>query len=255
MKAIITAAGLGKRSGLNGLIRKELLNVYDFRDGALQLRPILDVLISKFLRFGIREVAVVLDPTDIISQDYIKRIFPFVTVYFQKEKNGFGDALLAARTFIKNEGFILAAGDGMILDLENLKVHLEESIKKGMWTVFVMKVDDPRRYGVAVFEERNGIKEVVKVVEKPEKPPSSYALCALYHLPPQIFDFISYRDGKAELTDAIARCIDSGIMFRAVEVHGSSWVSVGVADDYRLVLESTYQHSMKISGNNSKSKT
>ncbi|MGC8562467.1 MAG: nucleotidyltransferase family protein [Thermoplasmata archaeon] len=254
MKAIITAAGLGKRSGLNGLIRKELLNVYDFRDGALQLRPILDVLISKFLKFGIREIAVVLDPADIISQDYIKRIFPFVTLYFQKEKNGFGDALLSARNFIKNEGFILAAGDGMILDLEELKEPLDESIRKGIWTLFVMKVDDPRRYGVAVLKERNGINEVTMVVEKPDKPPSNFALCALYHLPPQIFDFITYKDGKAELTDAIARCIDSGIIFRAVEVQNSSWVSVGVAEDYRRVLESTYHYAMKLSKMDSKSK-
>ncbi|MEM0133919.1 MAG: sugar phosphate nucleotidyltransferase [Thermoplasmatales archaeon] len=248
MKAIITAAGLGKRSGLNGLMRKELLNVYDFRDGTLQLRPIIDVLISKLFRSGINEIAVVLDPADIISQDYIRKIFPSVALYFQRERNGFGDALLSAKDFVGNEGFILAAGDGMILDLEDLRGPIEESIRNSRWTLFVMRVDDPRRYGVAEIEKMNGFNKVRGVVEKPEVPPSNFALCALYHLPHQIFDFISYKEGKAELTDAIARCIDSGMIFSAVEVPRTSWVSVGIAEDYRHVLESTYRYATKLSG-------
>lgn len=245
MKAIITAAGLGKRSGLNGLIRKELLNVYDVREGNLQLRPILDVLISKFTRMGVGEIAVVLDPSDILSQDYLKRIFPSVRIFYQKEKNGFGDAVLCARDFIEDEGFILAAGDGMILDLEDVEERLRMSERDRRWRLFVMRVENPRRYGVAVLRNGNDLEDVTEVVEKPETPPSNFALCALYYLPPQIFDFITYRDGKAELTDAIAGAIRSGLKFGAVEVQRSSWVSVGLAENYRHVLEATYQHCIK----------
>lgn len=247
MKAIITAAGLGKRSGLNGLIRKELLNIYDFRDGSLILRPVIDVLISKLVRMGISDIAVVLDPSDVISQDYLKRIFPFVRIFFQMEKNGFGDAVLSARDFVRDEGFLLAAGDGMVLDLENFNSRMVGLERENKWTLFVMKVDDPKRYGVAVLRQGTEGTEVTDVVEKPSKPRSNFALCALYYLPPQIFDFISYKDGKAELTDAIARCISSGVKFNAVEVPRSSWISVGMAEDYRNVLESTYLYAMKLS--------
>jgi dTDP-glucose pyrophosphorylase len=45
MKAIITAAGFRSRSGLNGVMRKELLSIDDYRDGSIVLRPIIDVLI------------------------------------------------------------------------------------------------------------------------------------------------------------------------------------------------------------------
>jgi glucose-1-phosphate thymidylyltransferase len=245
MKAIITAAGLGKRSGLNGLIRKELLNVYDFRDGSLILRPIIDVLLTKLGKVGVSDFAVVLDPSDTLSQDYISRTFPSVKIFFQKEKRGFGDAVLAAKEFVDDEGFLLAAGDGMVLDIERFWKAVRRAEMEGTWRLFVMRVDDPRRYGVAVFSNENNLEEVTGVVEKPVNPPSNYAMCALYYLPPQIFDFISYIDGKAELTDAIAEAVKSGIKFGAIEVPRSSWVSVGLAEDYRLVLEATYRYAVK----------
>jgi glucose-1-phosphate thymidylyltransferase len=245
MKAIITAAGLGKRSGLNGLIRKELLSVYDYRNGSLILRPIIDVLITKLIIIGISEIAVVLDPSDALSRDYLTRIFPAVKLYFQKEKNGFGDAVLAAREFIEDEGFLVAAGDGMVLNLESLGEKLREAERGRMWKLFVMRVEDPKRYGVAVLRNEGSLSLVTEVVEKPAHPHSNYALCALYYLPPQIFDFISYKEGQAELTSAISDAIKSGIRFNAVEVPKESWVSVGLAKDYRLVLEATYRHAME----------
>lgn len=244
MKAIITAAGLGKRSGLNGLIRKELLNVYDFRDGSLILRPIIDVLINKLLKIGVQEIAVVLDPSDAISKDYLTRVFPSVRIYFQNEKRGFGDAVLAARNFVSDEGFLLAAGDGMILDMERYADVLKIAETDGEWKLFVMRVEDPRRYGVAVLSRDGGRLNVTGVVEKPKDPPSEFAMCALYYLPPQIFDLISYREGNAELTDAIDKAIRSGMRFGAIEIPRRSWVSVGLAEDYRLVLEETYKHAV-----------
>lgn len=248
MKAIITAAGLGKRSGLNGLVRKELLNVYDFRSGSLILRPIIDVLMTKLEKIGIEDIAVVLDPSDTLTQNYLRRIFPSVKIYFQNERRGFGDAVLAAREFAEGEGFLLAAGDGMVLDIDRYREVLRGAEIDGKWKLFVMRVDNPRRYGVAVLSDERDLKEVTAVVEKPVNPPSNYALCALYYLPPQIFDLISYKDGKAELTDAIAAAIQSGTKFEAIEVPSRSWVSVGRAEDYRLVLEATYRHAVKESG-------
>ncbi len=245
MKAILTAAGLGKRSGLNGLMRKELLNVYDYRENNLILRPILDVLITKLIGIDITEIAVVLDPSDTISRDYLKRTFPSLNIFYQNGKNGFGDAVLAAKEFVSDEGFLLAAGDGMVLDIERLENDLKSSEREKKWTLFVMEVEDPRRYGVAVVRNGNDLSEVTGVVEKPEIPPSNLALCALYYLPPEIFNFISYRDGKAELTDAIAGAIRAGIRFGAIKIPRTSWVSVGVAEEYRSVLEATYHYSLE----------
>jgi glucose-1-phosphate thymidylyltransferase len=245
MKAIITAAGLGARSGLNGIIRKELLNIYDYRNGALVLRPIIDVLIRKLNELGIKEIAVVLDPNDIFAKNYLQNAYPSVSLFYQKERNGFGDAVISARDFVGDEGFVVAAGDGLILDFRGAGKALLDSAKEGRWTLFVMRVKEPRRYGVAVLDRQRLPYRVMGVVEKPTDPPSDYALCAFYYLHPQIFNYIDYKDGKAELTDAIGNAIKSGIEFSAVEIAREYWISVGNAEDYRTVLKTTYNYSAK----------
>jgi len=67
MKAIITAAGFRSRSGLNGVMRKELLSIDDYRDGSIVLRPIIDVLIYNPGQTGVKDIAVILDRKDAIS--------------------------------------------------------------------------------------------------------------------------------------------------------------------------------------------
>jgi dTDP-glucose pyrophosphorylase len=67
MKAIITAAGFRTRSGLNGVMRKELLSIYDYGDGSIVLRPIIDVLIYNPGQTGVKDIAVILDRKDAIS--------------------------------------------------------------------------------------------------------------------------------------------------------------------------------------------
>ncbi|MDA8143605.1 MAG: sugar phosphate nucleotidyltransferase, partial [Thermoplasmatales archaeon] len=112
MKAVITAAGLGTRSGLDGKIRKEMLPVYDIRNGRIVLRPIIDVIISNLLIAGLDEIAVVLDPQDLFTKNYIETNFPEAQILFQIEKRGYGHAVLTAKEFVGKGSFILNAGDG-----------------------------------------------------------------------------------------------------------------------------------------------
>jgi len=53
--------------------------------------------------------------------------------------------------------------------------------------LLLQKVQDPRQYGVAVTKEKRGNKfNVVKVIEKPEKPPSRLAIMPFYMFTPEI---------------------------------------------------------------------
>ncbi|MCL5989079.1 MAG: dTDP-glucose pyrophosphorylase, partial [Candidatus Thermoplasmatota archaeon] len=76
MKAVITAAGSGIRSGLDGKFRKEMLPIYDMRERRIVLRPILDCIITRIARLGINEIAVITDPQDDSTNNYLKRNFP-----------------------------------------------------------------------------------------------------------------------------------------------------------------------------------
>jgi len=245
MKAIITAAGLGTRSGLNGVMRKELLSIYDYRDGSIVLRPIMDVLIYNLERTGVRDIAVVLDREDAISQLYLKETYPSVSIVFQKERKGFGDAILSASDFFDEKGTIVAAGDGIILDFDAAVKTIKEK-REEKWRLFVMKVDDPSSYGVAVLNRKKYPYRVIEVVEKPSQPKSDFAICAFYYLPREILEFIRYDSkGNAELTDAINEAIKSGIDFSAIEISRDSWISVGKAESYKDVLDRSYDFAVK----------
>lgn len=244
MKGVITAAGLGTRSGLDGKMRKEMLPVYDLRDGRLVLRPLIDVLITRFHNSGILETAVVLDPADSWTCSYIETEFPEVQILYQEKKLGYGHAVLMARNFVGNGNFILNAGDGLVLR----RGVLDELIGWNSNGVHLtlMAVTNPERYGTAELQLTDGNPGVTGVVEKSHSPPSNYALCALYRLPGAIFDHLSGQSGKnTELTPAIDSLIRSGVETRATIIDRKEWVSVGRAEGYIDVLRSTLESCRK----------
>ena len=240
MKGVITAAGLGSRSGLDGKMRKEMLPVYDVRGGRVVLRPIIDVLISKFRNSGIEETAVVLDPNDRWTREYIETEFPEVRILFQEEKKGYGHAVLMAREFVGKSNFILNAGDGLVLRNEVMDDLV--SWKSDGVFLTLMTVPNPERYGTAEIQLADGIPTVKGVVEKSKTPPSNFALCALYRLPCAIFDHLEKLSGNnLELTPAIDALIRSGVETKATVIEKKEWVSVGRAEAYIEVLRSTLE--------------
>lgn len=239
MKGVITAAGLGTRSGLDGRMRKEMLPVYDARDNRIVLRPIIDVIISHFYSHGIEEVAVVLDPADRFTREYIEGEFPNVRILYQEEKKGFGHAVLMAKDFVGQEDFILNAGDGLVLKETVLKQMLAKA--PGSVHLALMLVPNPENYGCPEIRVVNGKTMISGIVEKPRNPPSKYALCALYRLPPAVFGELDQGKENIELTPAIDRLIRKGSATFGEIIERKEWVSVGRAESYIDVLKSTLE--------------
>jgi glucose-1-phosphate thymidylyltransferase len=97
--------------------------------------------------------------------------------------------------------------------------------------VLLSKVEHPQQFGVAQFNKKG---EIVKLVEKPKEPPSSFALTGIYFLTPIIFKMIkklkpSWRD-ELEITDAIQPLLDEGcnLGYRIVE---GWWKDTGTIED------------------------
>lgn len=245
MKVLITAAGLGKRSGLNGHIRKELLPVYDCREGELVLRPIIEVIMNRYRSYGFRDFVLVLSRADQRTELYIRQFYPEVEIAYQNRPRGFGDAVMSASELI-NGKFILNSGDGILISRNDTDRFIDAVRSNRFSQVLgLMEVDNPSRYGVASVENGDDGIEVTGVVEKPADPPSNLALVATYQLDSSIFDILGKMNGdNIELTPAIDRLIKSGGRTTAVTVERENWLSVGRVEDYMSVLKKSYDNSV-----------
>lgn len=244
MKALITAAGLGTRSGLSGKFRKEMLPIYDVRFGKIVLRPMVDCIITRLQDAGIEEFVAVLDPNDRFTRDYITDEFSNVAIVYQGKKQGFGDAVRTARDEIGNSPFILNAGDGLVLPKEHVRKVVREFRENPEQNILsLMKVDNPRRYGTAEVTAKDGMYDVHSVVEKSENPPSNLALCAFYALNGNVMDYLDEEGTNIELTPAINSSIKNGTRTTGIEIKKEDWVSVGIATEYVRVLQRTLEYS------------
>ena len=240
MKGIITAAGLGTRSGLDGHLRKELLPIYLKVGEAVVLRPILAAVYSRMVDHGVSDIAIVLNPADEITHAYVRTNLPDATILHQESQRGFGDAVLRAKEFIDDSDFILNAGDGIILNESAYSSGINLYRKTGSSILFLMKVGDPRRYGVAEVQTHDGMMLVERVEEKPSAPKSDLALCATYILKSDVLRKIDDTVGaNVELTPAIQAVISAGRKVFAVRVERDEWISVGHAVDYSASLVRT----------------
>lgn len=235
MQVLITAAGLGTRSGLNGRLRKEMLPVYECIDGRLALRPLLEVIVNRYRGLGIKDFVIVLNRKDERTLSYVREFMDFTTVAFQDHASGFGDAVYCAREYITGD-FILNCGDGIYLDREYLKLFVSMAFSSKEILLSLMRVDDPKRYGVAEIIKEGDRNIVLSVAEKPSSPKSDLAIMAMYRFPHEIMEIMGRMDDRKELTPAIGMLISEGKVAEALIGNREMWLSVGMATEYLQVL-------------------
>ncbi len=179
-----------------------------------------------------------------------------VTYLPQEEPLGLAHCVLIARDFLGDDDFVMYLGDNL---LSQSLAGLVESFEhdKQRWhspsfdggterppaaQILLARVDDPTRFGVADLDEDG---RVLRLVEKPEHPPSDLALVGVYLFDARVHDAVrairpSAR-GELEITDAIQWLIDAGHDVRS-EVLQGWWIDTGkrtpLLEANRLVLES-----------------
>lgn len=243
MKGLILSGGKGTRLRPFTLTyAKQLIPVAN--------KPILFYGLEALVAAGIREIGIVVGETAPEIQQAVGNGRQFgakVTYIPQDAPRGLAHAVLIAEKFLGKEPFVVYLGDNVIREgVTTFAEHFREKQPDAM--ILLAHVPNPSQYGVAkVLGHR-----VVRLVEKPKKPPSDLALVGVYLFTHQIFEQCrrlkpSWR-GEYEITDAIQGLIDRK---RRVEhrVVTGWWKDTGRAEDLLQANQLLLDHLPgKISG-------
>jgi UTP--glucose-1-phosphate uridylyltransferase len=170
----------------------------------------------------------------------------------QPEPKGFGDAVLTAQPFVRNEPFLVHAGDTYIISRKatHLKTLLKVHEQLHTDAVFMVReVKNPQQYGVIEAEEsEKGIYKVKKAIEKPDKPPTNLAIVPLYVFKSKIFKALERtapgKGGELQLTDAIQKLIEWGSKVHAVQLNSSHIrLDVGSPEKYWKALQLSHKYA------------
>jgi len=251
MKAVVLCAGEGTRlRPLTHTSAKHLIPVAN--------RPVIEYTLEAIKRAGIQEIGVVVSPN--VEEEFKGALKDGsqwgvkITFIRQERPQGLAHAVSCAREFVGNDPFMVYLGDNLLEQGVSKIVSDFQSNGAGA-SLLLTRVDDPTSFGVACLEGDR----IVKLVEKPQEPPSNLAVVGVYLFSPQIFEAIegiepSWR-GELEITDAIQRLIDQGVEVKPHLVEGW-WKDVGRPEDMidanRLILEKIEADVQSAVGSDSK---
>jgi len=238
LKGVVLHGGLGTRlRPLTHTGPKQLIRVAG--------KPVSQWVLEDLRDAGVREVAIILgtlSPLRVVEYYGDGSWLGIELTYiYQGYPYGLAHAVYLARDYVGDEPFVVYLGDNILAG--GIKEYVERFLESDADAmVLLAEVEDPRRFGVARFDERG---RLVGLVEKPREPPSKYALVGVYMFrPPHIFRAVeglrpSWR-GELEITDAIQRLLDWGLRVDYAIV-GGWWKDTGTPRDIleanRLLLD------------------
>jgi len=224
--------------------------------GPKQLIPVANKPISQYVLENLRGAGVY-DIAIVLGDIYPEKVREYyadgsrfgvkITYIYQGKPLGIAHAVGLCKEFVGDDRFVVHLGDDLIKG--GVKKYVEEfksSAYDGM--ILLCKVRDPQRFGVAEFDA-NG--KLIRLIEKPEVPPSEYALSGIYFFKPVVFEMIGQlkpsRRNELEITEAIQLLLDNGysVGYRFVE---GWWKDTGTPEDIlesnRLILDDL-EHKIK----------
>jgi glucose-1-phosphate thymidylyltransferase len=215
MRALILAGGEGSRlRPITHTNAKQLIPIA----GA----PILFHALEAIRDAGITEVGIVIGQTgdEIRTAVGDGSTWGLSVSYIPQEAPlGLAHAVMTARDFVAGQPFLMYLGDNVLL--EGLKRFVEEFERtRPDAQIFLARVPEPERFGVAVLDGDR----VVRMVEKPTSFVSDLALVGVYLFDDSILEAADTLEpsarGEYEITEAIQWLIDHGKIVRAEMVSG-----------------------------------
>ncbi|HUC37269.1 MAG TPA: sugar phosphate nucleotidyltransferase [Acidimicrobiales bacterium] len=202
MKGVILAGGSGTRlHPLTRITNKHLLPIYD--------RPMISYAIEALVLAGITEVMLVTGGTH--AGEFLRLLgnghehgIERLSYSYQDRPGGIAEALGLAERFTADEAVLVMLADNIVE--KSFRSTVERFAAQGSGARIVLTDQkDPvhlRHLGVPEFDDDG---RIVRIVEKPEDPPSHYAVTGIYCYDPDVFRVISTLEpsgrGELEITD------------------------------------------------------
>ena len=224
-KGIILAGGSGTRLyPITMGVSKQLLPIYD--------KPMIYYPLSVLMLTGLREICVITTPQD---QAQFQRTLGdgsqwglSLTYITQPSPDGLAQAYLLAEDFLDGAPSAMVLGDNIFFG-HGLPEQLQaaDAMVEG-GTVFGYRVADPERYGVVDFAPDGTVREII---EKPQTPPSQYAVTGLYFLdgsaPTRARAVTPSDRGELEITSLLQMYLEEGALSVQQMGRGYAWLDTG----------------------------
>ncbi|MDJ0799312.1 MAG: UTP--glucose-1-phosphate uridylyltransferase [Calothrix sp. MO_167.B12] len=282
-KAVIPAAGFGTRLfPATKVVKKELFPIID-RDG--KAKPVIQVIVEEAVSAGIEEIGIVTQPEDtkvfadyfqtVPSQElfaklspenqeytrYLQQLGNRITILTQDKQEGYGHAVFCAKSWVKDEPFLLMLGDHIYSSAINISctqqlLDVYETVNHSVLGLTLMPAETISKAGCVTgkWQELNSILTLTEIYEKPtleyarqnlrlEGMEEDNFLCVfgLYVLTPKIFDLLSenidknFRErGEFQLTSCLEKLRQIEGMTGYI-IQGKSF-DIGLPDCYRQTM-------------------
>ncbi len=253
MKAVIPVAGKGTRlRPLTHVTPKPMLRVAG--------KPVIQHIVERIQDLpNLQGLHLVISPWMEEVPRFVQTVTSHPVSYsVQEDPQGLGHAVYMAREAVDPEEAVFIVLGDTIVDRS-----FAEDVQKGRDFVAVIEVEDPRRFGVVELNESG---EIVRMVEKPQEPPSNLAIAGVYFIQKAglLFDALAYiikcdirtpsQTGKGEfqLTDALQRMLDLGWRPLPLRLRPENWLDCGTMEallETNAVLLDRLQASVDLPGN------
>ncbi|MEO0665941.1 MAG: glucose-1-phosphate thymidylyltransferase RfbA [Pseudomonadota bacterium] len=224
-KGIILAGGTGTRLyPITVGISKQLLPIYD--------KPMIYYPLSVLMLAGIREIAIITTPEDQAQFQTTlgdgKQWGLTLTYIVQPSPDGLAQAYLLAESFLAGAPSAMVLGDNIFFGHGLPEVLKAATEREAGGTVFGYRVSSPERYGVVDFAADGTARSII---EKPDVPPSNYAVTGLYFLdgtaPQRAAEITPSERGELEITTLLESYLKEGSLRVEQMGRGFAWLDTG----------------------------